>query len=65
MSEEFTVIAQCDKPLTAKIWKQGGTAKCPGRWSFNTYPKPSLADLRMDIYRMCQNCEELKKEAQP
>lgn len=66
MSEEFIIIAQCGKSLTVKIWKQGGTAKClGGRWSFNTYPKPSLANLKEDIDRMCQNCEELKKEAQP
>ncbi|MHA1286053.1 MAG: hypothetical protein ACTSPB_01495 [Candidatus Thorarchaeota archaeon] len=62
-TETFTIKGRCGKILHGKIWKQGGTLKCPNHWSFNTYPKPSIEDLRQDMLTCCKDCEELKKEA--
>ena len=49
----------CGREIVGKVWKQGGTAKCPGQWSFNTYPKPTQQDLQEDVISLCRDCESL------
>jgi len=60
MTELITLKGRCGKELQGKLWKQGGTAKCPGHWSFNTYPRPSVLDLQRDVWRSCEGCESIK-----
>ncbi len=66
MSEVHLIKARCGYSVTVKIWKQGGSAKCPGHWSFNTYPKPTLSSIKVDIDLMCKNCDDQRcKTCQP
>lgn len=59
-SEKHEIIGGCGKTIIAKIWKQGGTIKCPDHWTMNTYPMPTLQKPREDVFRFCSTCEDRK-----
>lgn len=62
MSESIEITAPCGIKLKGKLWKQGGSIKCPEYWSFVTYPKPEYFDLYRDMRSLCEGCEKLEAE---
>ena len=62
MSQGIIFKGRCGREIRAKVWKGGGTAKCPDHWTFNTYPAPSDHELAEKIYWACSNCESLASD---
>ena len=63
MSEPITLRGVCGKIIKGKLWKQGGSMKCPTHWSFITYPKPERIDLWRDINSLCRGCESIDSDS--
>ena len=56
MSMPVTLKGRCGKELEGKVWKQGGSVKCPDHWTVNTYPKPSITKLFEIVWDNCEGC---------
>ena len=55
MTEQYTIVGKCLGEITVKIWKQGGSVKCPDQTT-NTYPKPSQFRINQIISDACLSC---------
>ena len=63
MSEKITVHGRCGKELTCKLWKQGGSVKCPEKgWSIVSYPRPSELQIYQDIMDLCEGCPSIDSD---
>jgi len=59
MSETVKIITPCGQVITGKVWKQGGSFKCPDNWAVNTYPRPDTERIIKIVRRECQGCEKI------
>jgi len=57
MSEKVTVLGACGLKLEGKLWKQGGSVKCPKRdLGLTRYPRPIYGVLGI-VRDLCPGCE--------
>jgi len=58
MSEKIKRAGMCGKELHGKLWKGGGSLKCPEEWSVVIYPRPNMLRLIGVVWEECEGCKK-------